>query len=642
METYHVPLPSIENKIVLKYLRNNGLLTLWETKDRDTGAVLDTERPTYYELIEKVDGKCKWDEDRVFQWHEQKYNERGEPVGVAKTKFFSVHAYGRMIHQINIFNNRKVPGKNILQQLNGITNKYGKYSFNESIYDVNVAVQKPYIKKHIETLDMMFRNMVNLTFILYEKIQEGDDTLLKDKQLEPDDARRAIKRVQVILSSMLWKYPTLIIHIPIEKAFKISLSYEENKNKWDSWYVRQLLYHAPYFFQRPYWSKKRNIKEVHSVYLYHMFTYQTRNRDGEFWAMDNLSIHELCGTELERIKYLTPYAHQKEFNKLRHARQELTRQAFGDNEAMNHSTEHQQFVGVVAGLWVEENLTPFQIRMKPIREWQEKFKDRFGYKLDRNYLVQCIDAEMKSVDWWSNTDTDRLRRGKTTVGRKEAEQESIPPTRPVREGVKKQIPTVRKTIDEVNYDSSGGSDIYESDTSYVERPPISKNIIWKEDNYDSSGGSDVYSSADSSEEDETKSDYEEQVGVFKSRKVYNISDDDLPQDTQTLSDNERKARQWITDYIYNNELLGPDDDPEQAKWYTGISKTNKALILTAIKQFKLDSPAEFLDEIIRQYKDGIYDGMPINDYKYSRRRRGIWKEKVRIKQEPVQKTQRSI
>jgi len=203
---------------VLKYLRSNGLLTRWETVDKDTGTVLDTERPTYYELIEKVNGKCMWDEDRVFEWHEQNYNERGQPVGTVKRKFFSVHAYGRMLHQINIFNNRKVPGKNILQQLNGITNKYNETAFNESNYDGNVAVQKPYIKKHIETLDMMFRNMVNLTFILYEKIQEGDDILMKDKKLEPDDARSAIKRVQVILSSMLWKYPTLIIHIPIEKA----------------------------------------------------------------------------------------------------------------------------------------------------------------------------------------------------------------------------------------------------------------------------------------------------------------------------------------------------------------------------------------------------------------------------------------
>lgn len=643
METYHVPIPSIENIQVLKYLRSNGLLTQWETIDKETGAVLDTERPTYYELIEKVDGKCKWDEDRVFEWHEQKYNERGQPVGTVKQKYFNVHAYGRMMHQINTFNNRKVPGKNILQQLNAI-GKYGKHGFNETIYSGTEPREKPYIEKHIETVDVMFRNIVNLTFIMYEQLQEEnrvDDILQK----ENDNTRRTIKRVQVILSSMLWKYPTLIIHIPIEKAFQISLSYDEDRHKWDSWYVRQLLYHAPFFFQRPYWSKTSKIKEEHRVYLYHMFTYQSQNRNGEYWALDNKEIHELCGTELDRIKYLTPPNERQHFNKLTRARQALTRQAFGDNESINYSTEHQQFVGVVVGLWIEKKLTPFQIKMKTVKAWQDQFQDRFGYKLDRNYLIQCIDAEMKTVDWWKDADTTRLRRGKTTVGRKEAERESIPitqPSRPVREGVKKVIPaTVRKTLDEVGYDSSGGSDVYESDTSYVERPAISKKIIWKEDNYDSGGGSDVYSSDDSNEEDETKSDYEEQVGVFKSRKVYDISDDDLPQDTQTLKGNERKARQWITDYIYTKDLLGPDD-PEQAKWYTGISKTNKALILKGIEQFKVDNASSFLDEIIRQYKNGTYDGMTLNNYNASRRKRGIWKENVRIKQEFLKQKQRSL
>ena len=61
-----------------------------------------------------------------------------------------------------------------------------------------------------------------------------------------------------------------------------------------------------------------------------------------------------------------------------------------------------------------------------------------------------------------------------------------------------------------------------------------------------------------------------------------------------------------------------------------------------MKRFKLDNPSVFLDEIIEQYKKGIYDGMGLNDYNASRRRRNIWKENVRIKQEPIKKTQRSV
>ena len=90
---YNVTIPSIEDDKVISYLRSTGQIQPWEIKERDK---IFSNRPTYRELVEevnvKVNGKwkwvCKWDNDAVFEWHEQMYNERGNPVGKINKKYF--------------------------------------------------------------------------------------------------------------------------------------------------------------------------------------------------------------------------------------------------------------------------------------------------------------------------------------------------------------------------------------------------------------------------------------------------------------------------------------------------------------------------------------------------------------------------
>ena len=308
------------------------------------------------------------------------------------------------------------------------------------------------------------------------------------------------------------------------------------EHTWDTWYVRQLLYYAPFFFQRPFWSKTRGrkIKEEDDVYLYHMFTYQTTFRDGELWALSKEEIRQLCGNELERMKYFTPQKERHTYSKLPPARKALTRMAFAEDDAITIAQEHQQFVGDIVSKWRENNQTDFQIKHKSLEAYQKQFTERFGYKLTRGYILKCIEAEMETVEWWKKEDMQRLRRGRTLVGR----QRSIPIARPIREGVKKMTrdsSQKREIIDETNYDSLSGEDKYESDTSSDEEM-VRKKII--ENDYQSSGGSDIYESNSSSEEDETKSDIEinvtPQVGAMT---VIDISDDDVQEDTVTLTKN---------------------------------------------------------------------------------------------------------
>jgi len=591
---YHVPIPSIENEWVIKYLGANELIKEWSIKNVKTKRFESTERPTYLELLENG----KWNEDKVFSWTEQKYDERGQPAGRAKRKYFSVHAYGRMLHQIH-------PGNNILKQLSDIPN------INQ------------YMSKHIETPDILFRNLVRRTFFLYEDMSGTGSS-------SREETTHQIKRLQHILSIMLWKYPSLIYQISVEKALRISTTHREQtegrqkKHYYDSWYVRQLLDYAPFIFQRPYWSKTRgrNIKEDHNVYLYHMFTYQTKYRNGDLWPLSQREIHDLCGSELKRIRELTPYKEIHYFNKLSPARQLLTRQAFGENDANTTVRLHEQYVGLIITSWTEQGLTPYQIRMKTLEAYEKEFNKRFGYELTREYILQCIENEMKTVSWWNEEDMDRLRRGKKRVGREERARQSIPLARPEREGkIKKYIfeDEEKKVVDMYNDDSDGGSSIYERNPSPT---PLQKSII--ESGYDSKGGESVYENEDTSEE-ETKSDNEETVRRrVESINVYDISDED--EDTVPLTDDEKSARRYITDVIYRYDLLAYQEGGKtQAKAYR-VSKTWKEKMLKNMKRWDISNPKKFLEEIIYQYKNGKYDGMAFNDYNYSRRQRNIWKE----------------
>ena len=213
---YNVQIPSIEDDDIKNYLIQTKQVRPWERKRN--GKITST-RPTYRELIEEVAvyenkkfrWRCKWDNDAVFYWTEQSYNERGRPVAKAHKKMFSVHAYGRMLHNIN-------PKRNILRELNNIRGIDG--GFNSTDDD---GYKKAYIDKYIETPDLFFKNMVNLTFDQHEfmeLIDEKRETLQQQLQKELKNAatRRIIKRVQPVLSDMLHKHSTLVIHIDIERA----------------------------------------------------------------------------------------------------------------------------------------------------------------------------------------------------------------------------------------------------------------------------------------------------------------------------------------------------------------------------------------------------------------------------------------
>ena len=108
---YNVTIPSIKNDEVIKYLKETGQINKWNNDRKNNVGEAYTRRPTYRELI---DGD-KWNKDAIFEWHEQFYDERGYQVGNSIKKYFSVHAYGRMLHEIS-------PQKNILRELQKIQN----------------------------------------------------------------------------------------------------------------------------------------------------------------------------------------------------------------------------------------------------------------------------------------------------------------------------------------------------------------------------------------------------------------------------------------------------------------------------------------------------------------------------------------
>lgn len=409
---YNVPIPSVENDQVLLYLKNTGQINVWETVRK--GKVTST-RPTYKELIEEVkigdEWRRKWDTDKVYEWHEQLYNEFGKAIGNPVKKYFSVQAYARMLHEIN-------EKDNILQQINRIKNVDGLEGFNDTYEEDGEDYVKPYLQKHIETPNLFFRNMCQLTFKMYEDLTDpyNDEITPSTNQAN----RKVISLVHRVLDDMLQKYPTLIIHLDIERSLKISLSYQKVErngkvvHEWDTWYIRHLLHYAPYLFQRPYYSKERGITEDNNVFLYHMLTYQTANRDGDFWALTNKEINELCGKTLKDVKDLTPHGQRIPFNRLSTAKRLLVRQAFGDrNESID---EHVQFVGVIIGRWIDKNLTNDQIKRQSLKEYEDEFKKDFKYTLTKKYILSCIEKRMSTVDWWDESDTQRLRKGRVQVG----------------------------------------------------------------------------------------------------------------------------------------------------------------------------------------------------------------------------------
>jgi len=321
---YNVTIPSIENDDVIKYLKETGQINEWNNDNGRNGGAY-TKRPTYRELIEGD----KWNKDAIFEWHEQFYDDRGNQVGKSIQKYFSVHAYCRMLHEI-------YPKKNIIRELQKIQN-FAETNLVEEGEDVKEKL-KQYTDKHIETPDIFFRNMIKLTFNMYEKIKTEKDLIVKFEGKEMvekilsklKNIFTVISKVQPILDKMLQRYPTLIIHVELESALRISTSYEEDGHEWDNWYLHHLLHYAPYVFQRPYYSKYRKIKELHKVYAYHMFTYQTKFFNGKATYFTDLEIQNFWGHDLKRIEELTPSDQRIPYNKLSRSRQNLVRQSFGE------------------------------------------------------------------------------------------------------------------------------------------------------------------------------------------------------------------------------------------------------------------------------------------------------------------------
>ena len=461
---YNVQIPSIEDDDIKNYLIQTKQVSPWERKSK--GSITST-RPTYRELIEEVAVyenqkfrlRCKWDNDAVFYWTEQSYNERGRPIGKAHKKMFSVHAYGRMLHNIN-------PKRNILKELNNIRGIDG--GFNST--DDDDGYKKAYIDKYIETPDLFFKNMVNITFDQYEYMEQIDKNIDNaqqqlNKELKNAATRRVIKRVQPILSDMLHKYSTLVIHINIERALRISNSYRVRsvkgkvKHQWDKWYIRHILYFAPFFFQRPYYSKDRDIKEEDNVYLYHMFTYQTKYRDGDLWALTNHEIRELCGEELDRIREITPHGQRIPFNRLPDNRRLLVRHAFGEFEPT--ADPHVQFVGVIMARWIDRGYDNFAIKMQPLKEYRKLFDEEFHYRLSRTYILNCIEKKMNDVEWWDDEDMSRLRQNSTVVPSFDVvKKESIPLAPPIIP----PAPPKESNFNPKEYKSGSDDSAYESDS----------------------------------------------------------------------------------------------------------------------------------------------------------------------------------
>lgn len=556
---YNVTIPSIEDEKVIAYLKSTGQIQPWERKK--SGKIF-SDRPTYRELVEEVniqvDGKwkwaCKWDNNAVFEWHEQMYNERGDPVTKIKKKYFSVHDYGKMIHGIN-------PKKNILLELLSIQGIDGGFNSTDD-YDYT----KAYIDKKIETPDLFFRNMVALTFNQYEDLEiifpEDEQSKKLKKMIKNAATRRVLKRVQPVLADMIQKYPTLIIHVNIEKALKISLSYELVKkgkkivHKWDDWYIRHLLHFAPFFFQRPYYSKRRQISEENNVYLFHMITYQTKFRDGEFWALTNREINQLCGDIVKRIKELTPRGQRIPFNRLPTKRQNLVRQAFG--ELSPNSNVHVEFVGVIMSRWIDEDLTTYQMKMKPFKEYRKAFDEEFKYRLKTAYILDCIEEKMQDVSWW---DDEAMRRLRGNIGRSSA---------PVQEPPIKKEPT-RQAFQPVTYDSSSGDD--ENDTRKA--PPITRNNF---DTY-STGDDTGYEDSDNIEET-YDSDNDDEKSVYEGS---SSSEDDTPRkefdadayesedDVDTITNNVES----MTVSIPVINLISPTSSPKQRRKKKIVKKPQK-------------------------------------------------------------------
>ena len=386
----NVPIPSITDKHIVTYLRKNDLIEKWNTKEKnDKGEVVDitTQRPTYRQLCSNEE---EWKHDKVFEWHEQHYDERGYMKGNAEKRLFSIHTYGRFFYKMT------PKGQDtIFERLN-------KSGLSITINDSDT--KKLYYDQHIQTPDELFRKIAAQTMLEYLNVYLTDDT------------KPVIKKTQSMLSQMLKKHPTFVIHINFLNALKIDISYEEevddNLNiipdtlQWDNWYLNQIIDYAPYLIQRPYYNKQLNILQHHGIYAYHLITYQTLFHSGERKYLTNGEIDSLCGSDLKRVSELTPASSRVHYRDLNEAKKRLVRKCFSDVQG-GIEKNHEEFIQELINTWLEkEKYTKVSIKRGGVKAIKAEFQKKYGKGWQNRYIIDRINTVINDIEWWDNVETN--------------------------------------------------------------------------------------------------------------------------------------------------------------------------------------------------------------------------------------------
>ena len=380
----NVPIPSITDKFIISYLEENELINKWNIKlKNEKGEVIGikTERPTYRELCSNDE---EWKHDKVFEWHEQYFDERGNNVGAAEPKLFSIHTYGKFFYKMTPKNH-----DSIFEQLE-------KTKLSIFLQD---GEEKLYYDQHIQTPDEFFTKIMELTMLKHEDIY--------------DDKKSLIKKLQRMLAQMLKKYPSLAIHIDFLKALEISISYEQEVDKnlnivalsWDNWYLKQIINYVPYLIQRPYYNKEKKIKPQNQIYAYHLFTYQSLFFNGKRKYLSNIEINDLCGKDLKTIYELTPAAFRVHYRDLNEAKQKLVRKCFDDVEGGIEKT-HEEYIQGLINQWLEKDKYT-KLSIQGERAWGElkaAFRKKYGKGWKLSYIVERLDIVINDIEWWDNAE----------------------------------------------------------------------------------------------------------------------------------------------------------------------------------------------------------------------------------------------
>ncbi len=381
----NVPIPSITDKFIISYLKENNLINAWNIKlKNDKGEVIgiETARPTYRELCSNDE---EWKHDKVFEWHEQHFDERGNNVGTAEQKLFSIHTYGRFFYKMT-------PEKH-----NSIFEQLKQTGLTIFLKD---GEEKLYYDQHIQTPNELFTKIMELTMLKHTDEYSNDvDT---------------IKKLQRMLAQMLKKYPSLAIHIDFLKALKVSMSYKQEVDKmmrivflsWDNWYLKQIINYVPYLIQRPYYNKEKKIKPQNQIYTYHLFTYQSLFFKGKRKYLSTTEINDLCGKDLKIIYELTPAAFRVHYRDLNEAKQRLVRKCFDDVEGGIEKT-HEEYIQGLINQWLEKDkYTKKSIQSKGTGEIKATFRKKYGKGWKGSYIVERITKVVNEIEWWGSAEQE--------------------------------------------------------------------------------------------------------------------------------------------------------------------------------------------------------------------------------------------